>query len=391
MLQDFIVDLATSEATLAGIGERPTTLVVDLMQVRLDVTGASKSGDGVRLIDVIAAISGQSGRWPLEAMKALEVKFDSGDAAWLRAYTHALSALCEFLLAHDFHASFDAVAPHFWARPETPFAAELAAPAPPNMFTDFESRPTTLADLLAAIHLLNWPVVAPERMRAARTHLLAMITDSRLSWKLINAETGDDREWIPNPRQKHAALGQLVSPEQMTAWFAFLDEGEAILEGRRLAPHWRFAKGVDVKAFFEKPQTFDLVLFVTGQGALPYLSNGPITSPERWAQIIRAFEGNSSSSQFGLIDGAGSSSLIPWPTLRGREAPGARGFEARVALRPPAPPDDSMKALLRRRGACLGGPRRGDGRAYSNRFVICRRLSHLAAAPATPRRSSRSV
>ena len=58
---------------ILGIGERPTTLVVDLMQVRLDVTGASKSGDGVRLIDVIAAISGQSGRWPLEAMKAQAV------------------------------------------------------------------------------------------------------------------------------------------------------------------------------------------------------------------------------------------------------------------------------------------------------------------------------
>jgi hypothetical protein len=292
MLQNFIVDLATSEATLAGIGERPATVVVDLMQVRLDVTGASKPGEGIRLIDVIAAISGQSGRWPPEAMKALEVKFDSGDAAWLRAYTHALSALCEFLLAHDFHASFDALAPHFWARPKTPFAAELAAPAPPNMWTDFEPRPATLADLIAAIHLLNWPVVAPERMLAARTHLLAMITDSRLSWKLIDAETGDDREWIPNPRQKHAALGQLVSPEQMTAWFAFLDESEAILEGRRLAPHWRFAKGVDVKAFFEKPQSFDLVLFVSGQGALPYLADGPITPPARWAQIIRAFEGN---------------------------------------------------------------------------------------------------
>ena len=292
MLQDFIVDLATSEATLAGIGERPATVVVDLMQVRLNVTGAIKSGEGIRLIDVIAAISGQSGRWPPEATKALDVKFDLGDAAWLRAYTHVLSALCEFLLAHDFHASFDALAPHFWARPKTPFAAELAAPAPPNMWTDFEPRPTTLADLIAAIHLLNWPVVAPERMLAARTHLLAMITDSRLSWKLIDAETGDDREWIPNPRQKHVALGQLVSPEQMTAWFAFLDESEAILEGRRLAPHWRFAKGIDVKAFFEKPQSFDVVLFVTGQGALPYLADGPITSPERWARIIRAFEGN---------------------------------------------------------------------------------------------------
>ena len=292
MLRDFIGDLATSEATLAGIGERSATIVVDLMDVRLDVTGANKIGEGVRLIDVIAAISGQSGRWPPEAMKALEVKFDSGDAAWLRGYTQVLSALCEFLLAHDFQASFDAVAPHFWARPKTPFAAELAAPAPPNMFTDFEPRPTTLADLAAAIHLLNWPVVAPERMHAVRTDLLAMIADSRLSWKLIDAETGDDREWIPNPRQKHAALGQLVSPEQMTAWFAFLDESEAILEGRRLAPHWRFSKGVDVKAFFEKPQSFDFVLFVTGQGALPYLAEGPITSPERWSQIIRAFEGN---------------------------------------------------------------------------------------------------
>ena len=60
MLQDFIVDLATSEATLAGIGERPATVVVDLMQVRLNVTGAIKSGEGIRLIDLIAAISARA-------------------------------------------------------------------------------------------------------------------------------------------------------------------------------------------------------------------------------------------------------------------------------------------------------------------------------------------
>jgi hypothetical protein len=291
MLQDFTDDLATSEATLAGVGERPATVVVDLMKVRLDMTGAGKSDDGTRLIDAFAAISGQGGRWPPAEMKALEVKFESGDAAWLRGYTHVLSALCEFLLAHDFHASFDALAPHFWARPKTPFAAELAAPAG-YWLMGFEPRAGTLADLVAAIHLINWPVVAPERMRAVRAHLLAVIADSRLSWKLIDAETDDDREWIPNPRQKHAALGQLVSREQVTAWFSFLDESEAILEGRRLAPHWRFVRGVDVKAFFEKPQTFDLVLCVTGQGVLPYLAEGPITSPERWSQIIRAFEGN---------------------------------------------------------------------------------------------------
>jgi hypothetical protein len=70
MLQDFLDDLATGEATLASIGEKPAIVVVDLMQVRLDVTGANKSRDGLRLIDVFAAISGQSGRWPTEGMKA---------------------------------------------------------------------------------------------------------------------------------------------------------------------------------------------------------------------------------------------------------------------------------------------------------------------------------
>lgn len=72
--------------------------------------------------------------------------------------------------------------------------------------------------------------------------------------------------------------------------FAFLDESEAILEGRRLAPHWRFARGVSVKAFFEEPQTFDLVLFVS-RGALPYLAEGPITSPERWGADHSRFRG----------------------------------------------------------------------------------------------------
>jgi hypothetical protein len=152
--------------------------------------------------------------------------------------------------------------------------------------------PAKRLDNVVALHLLNWPVVAPQRMRAARADLAAMIADSRLSWKLIDAKTGDDREWIPSPRQKHAALCQLVSPEQMTAWFAFLDDSEAVLERRRLAPYRRFASGVDVKAFFETPRTFDLVLFASGPGALPYLAEGPIASPERWAQIIHAFEGN---------------------------------------------------------------------------------------------------
>jgi hypothetical protein len=291
-LQAFVDDLATSEATLAKIGDNRATLVVDLDQVKLDMTGAGKPETDVGLVDLLAAISGNSGRWPPPGQTSLEVKFDSGDAAWLRGYTQVLSALCEFLLAHDFHGAFEAIAPHFWARPKTPYAAELAAPPPSNPLNGFETHPETFADLIAAVHELSWPVVAPERMHAVRSHLMAAIADSRLSWRLIDAETGDDREWIPNPRQKNAALGLLVNREQEAAWFIFLDESEAILEGRRLIPHWRFARGLDLKAFFEAPQPFDLILLLTGQGALPFLADGPITSPERWREITNAFGGS---------------------------------------------------------------------------------------------------
>jgi hypothetical protein len=292
ILQIFIDDLAASEATLAGLGERQATLVVDLMQVRLDIAGASKPDEFVRLVDLLAVVTGRAGSWPPSSMKALEVKFDSGDAAWLRGYTQALSALCEFLLAHDFRPSFDAMAPHFWARAAVPHASELPITAPEGSPTGLLPNRTLWADLVAAVHELRWPVVAPERLRAVRERLLAMIADSRLSWRLIEAETGDDREWIPNPRQKNAALGVLVSREQLTAWFAALDEAEAILEGKKLVPHWRFSKGLDMKAFFERPQTFDLVLLLTGQGALPFLADGEIVTAEQWGEITRAFQGD---------------------------------------------------------------------------------------------------
>jgi hypothetical protein len=292
MLQAFIDDLSASEAAMAGVGEREATLVVDLMQVRLDITGAAKPNEAVRLVDLLASITGRAGSWPPVEMNALEVKFDAGDAAWLQGYTQALSALCEFLLAHDFHASFDALAPHFWARAAVPHAAELSVPAPVGALTLYEPDAAVWADLVAAVHETRWPVVEPERMRKVRERFLAMIADSRLSWKLIDAETGDDREWIPNPRQKNAALGELVTREQLTSWFAVLDEAEAILDGKELVPHWRFSKGIDMKAFFEQPRTFDLVLLLAGQGAIPYLADGDVITAERWSEMTRDFEGS---------------------------------------------------------------------------------------------------
>ena len=54
----------------------------------------------------------------------------------------------------------------------------------------------------------------------------------------------------------------------------------------------RPARGIDLKLFFEAPQPFDLVMLLTGAGAVPYLRQGPIATPRRGGEITQAFEDN---------------------------------------------------------------------------------------------------
>jgi hypothetical protein len=103
-------------------------------------------------------------------------------------------------------------------------------------------------------------------MRAAREHFQRMTALSRESWQLIMAETDDNQEWIPNPRQQSVIPGARVTEPMVAAWQRMLDELDAILEGRKLAPFWRGTarRGINVARFFEEPRTFDLVLLIQG-------------------------------------------------------------------------------------------------------------------------------
>jgi hypothetical protein len=291
MLKAFDDDLASAETALEGVGDGDVAIVLDLARIRLDLRGDGRPGDDETLAYIIGRMSQRPGAQPAP-LASLEVKFDTGDAPWLAGYSHVLMGLCDFVLAHDFQGSFDAVSQLFFARSAAPFAAVLSAPLPADSVGRGMPDTTIFADMIGLIHTFNWPLVEPDRMRTARQHLKAMIAMSRKSWALILAETGDDREWLPNPRQTHAALGQRVRQEQIDAWMAALDEADSILDGRVLVPHWRFTRGIDLKEFFEAPRSFDLVMFITGSGAVPYLRDGPITSQQRWTEITAAFEGN---------------------------------------------------------------------------------------------------
>ena len=120
-----------------------------------------------------------------------------------------------------------------------------------------------------------------------------MIRLSRENWKAILAETDNDREWLPGPHQKGAnqLTGLEITEAEVQAWHAALAMAEDLLEGRKLLPHFRFAdKGIDMKRFFEEPETFDLVLSITGPGVVPYLASGPMITGEEWRALQQQFD-----------------------------------------------------------------------------------------------------
>ena len=151
-----------------------------------------------------------------------------------------------------------------------------------------------VADFVSFVHLVNWPVIEPERRQTARLKLLEMIRLSRENWKAIKAETDNDREWLPGPQQKgvNPLTGLEVGEEQVAAWHEALQMAEELLEGRVLLPHFRIpAKGINMKAFFDAPQTFDLMLAITGPGIVPYLENGTLITAEDFSRIRQQFGG----------------------------------------------------------------------------------------------------
>lgn len=284
LIETFVASMAEVEATLDGVGDSGVKLRLDLTRLRYDADGDGTVGEDERFMAVIQRVTGMRD----EDMPAtLVFAFDKGDALWLSGYSNVLMAFGQFWLAHDWHESFDVAFPHFFPKVESDFAAALAGPGGNPMYA--EGAP--IADLISFFHI-RWPVTEPARMAAIRQNLKAVIALSRESWTAIEAETDDDAEWLPNPRQTSPFASIQVDAARIDAWRAVLDEAEAVLDGRELVPHWRFRQGFNLARVFDEPRPFDLVLWITGPAALPYLEDGPVTTGEEWDAMVDAFQGS---------------------------------------------------------------------------------------------------
>ena len=283
----FLADLATAESTMQKMPAGDVKLPVDLMAVRLDLDGDGVASEAESLGGIFAALAGRGAQ---PRPPAWEVAFDRADVIWLRGYSRLISGLLEFVMAYDWRETYAAAGHLFFTGAPDPSAGSAAQDTIVNAMVGRGGE--RIADVIALMHLVHWPLAEPERLIRARDHLKGVITLSRENWKEILAETDDDREWVPGPHQKNSAFpGMSVTQERVDGWLRALDSFEAMLDGKMLAPHWRYNLGVDVSAIFASPRPFDLVLWLTGHAALPYLKQGPIMSQEDWRQWQRTFGG----------------------------------------------------------------------------------------------------
>ncbi len=286
MLAALLADLTQAETTLAEV-KGDVKLPVAFGRIRLDLDGDGKATEQEALWHIYARFNGAAARDAefRQQAESFTIAFDAGDVAWLRGYCHLLSAMIEVELAYDGQRWFDHCGHLLFAKAESPYPF-LAERKPHGRFDA-----ALISDAIAAIHLTDFPLKEPARLESARKHLLAMTELSRKSWNLILAETDDDREWLPNPKQT-GVLGVPVTDEMVAAWRSFLDELDALLAGKKLAPFWRDeTQGVNLKRVFTEPRDLDVILWVQGTAAVPYLERGEMTDPQVWNRMMRVFRG----------------------------------------------------------------------------------------------------
>lgn len=292
IVQTFVDDMNRAESSLAIVKDANVKLSVKMDRIKISLFRPERP--------ISASFLSQQfgGENVLENQAdSFEITFDRGDVAWLRGYCHFLAAIGEVMLSVDSQALFECAAHLFFEDVETPHTFLIedreAIEADPSSLWNWR----LFSDGIAIFHLvLRFPLEEPDRLKIAHGHLLSMCQMSREMWTHFSAETDDDNEWIPNPKQK-GVLGVPVTAEMIETWLDTVSEAELVLEGKRLIPFWRGNqgdRGVNLKRAFYEPKDIDIPLWIQGTAATPYLEKGQLTKfndPTTIGRISNQFGG----------------------------------------------------------------------------------------------------
>ena len=268
---EILTDMDASRTALAAVPDGSNVaLDLNLADLWFDINMNSTRDLGEGIIEVGAfTLMGSPDLGDADGLPPMDIRFDTADVAWLTAYTHMVSAAGEMVVAFD---PTDAIATVMNTNAKL---IELRGDLPQNFGWDMQFG-GWVDQFAMAYGALNQKPNATHT-RAAHAHLLEMIAENKSFWAMLNLETDNHNEWIPNANQT-AALGFKLPPETGMAWQAVLADAEALLNGDLLIEYWRIspAGGVNVKKLFMDPPVVDIVTWVQGSGLLPYLERGPI-------------------------------------------------------------------------------------------------------------------
>ncbi len=287
--EKFLNSLSKAEATLASVSDSEVKLPLHFGMIKLDISGNGRFDENARLWKLYANLSRNHSINAEEAQK-FKICFDKGDVHWLRGYCNLIMAFCQIYLAYDSQELFDCTAQLFFPDVDSPYPYLSKGKHVRSLGrSDFD-----IADIIAFIHLLRFNIVEPARMESSLHHLELVVSESKSMWKSIMTETDDDCEWIPNPKQTGVIPGVRVSEEMVEAWTALMDKIGQILKGDLLIAFWRgdSPQGVNLRRVFLEPRKLDLVLWIQGSAAAPYLEDGKCTKIETWRSLQSAFGSN---------------------------------------------------------------------------------------------------
>jgi hypothetical protein len=309
-LDNFVRTLDAAATTLEAAGASGDYVIpVDILKLRIDLNEDGTADDSETVGTVMGAMFGMSpteltgvppppsgGRTqsgathtePAPAAPSGEIGFDRADAIWLAGYSNVLAAQADFLLAHDFSEMFNATFHRLFPKAGLPMQQFSRG----GMLALDPESDSAIADAIALIHTINWPVVEHERMLRVLARASTVTAMSRQNWDAILAETDDNHELVPSPRQTAIVPDGTVTDEMVAAWRATLDTVDRVLAGELLVPHWRFKQGFDLKAYFETTERTDFVMLLSGFGALPFLKDGPVADASSFAEANRVFGDN---------------------------------------------------------------------------------------------------
>ncbi|MCP3971878.1 MAG: hypothetical protein GY717_16460 [Rhodobacteraceae bacterium] len=282
-------DMNAARAALADLdGSTDFGLAIDITGLWFDVNANATRDAGEGVFEVAGATLGlRPGEIDPSALPdSLIVRFDTADAAWLRAYTHLISGIAELVVAFDPTDVITEVLGSVAAM------NDLRGQRPPAR-RSFLRGEEQMIDMFAMVYGALNRRPDPDHTNAARNHLLAMIAENRAFWQLVTQETDNAQEWLPNASQT-SAFGFELPPETRKVWLAVLADAEAVLTGDKLVGHWRIepGAGINVARLLQDPPVFDIVTWVHGYGLLDYMERGPLADESNLMQFERMFSGD---------------------------------------------------------------------------------------------------